>query len=317
EMKSMLSREALFMLNNLIFIGVLIVCFWGVIFPLISELVTNQKVTVGPPFYERATAPLFGTLMLLMGVAPLSAWGHSTIKTLGRAVWKPALLAALVMAAIFAAGVHNALALIGFGLVALVIVVTLYEFWRAARARRKTSGENFFLALWNLAGRNRRRYGGYIIHISMVLMAIGILGIEVFQTETQGTLPQGSSLELAGYTVKFDSVAQFDTAGGRNVTRAVVSVFKGDRYLGDLYPRRDYHYESDQPMTIPGVRSTLADDLYVILVDWQPISASGATFKVYHNPLVNWLWIGTFVFVFGSLVAAWPEKDSENVMSKT
>ncbi len=309
EMKSMFSREALFMLNNLIFIGVLIVCFWGVIFPLISELVTNQKVTVGPPFYERATAPLFGTLMLLMGVAPLSAWGHSTIKTLGRAVWKPALLAALVMAAIFAAGVHNALALIGFGLVALVIVVTLYEFWRAARARRKTSGENFLLALWNLAGRNRRRYGGYIIHISMVLMAIGILGIEVFQTETQGTLPQGSSLELAGYTVKFDSVAQFDTVGGRNVTRAVVSVYKGDRYLGDLYPRRDYYYESGQPMTIPGMYSTLADDLYVILVDWQPISASGATFKVYHNPLVNWLWIGTFVFVFGSLVAAWPEKE--------
>ncbi len=309
ELKSMFSREALFTLNNLLFMGVLIVCFWGVIFPLISELVTNQKVTVGPPFYERATAPLFGALMLLMGVAPLSAWGGSTIKTLGRAVWKPALAAGLVMAVIFAAGVHNVVALIGFGLVALVIFVTLYEFWRAALSRRKTSGENFFLALWKLAGRNRRRYGGYIIHISMVLMAIGILGIEVFQTETQGTLPQGSSLELAGYRVKFDSVAQFDTTGGRNVTRAVVSVFKDDRYLGDIYPRRDYYYESSQPMTIPGLYSTLADDLYVILVDWQPISASGATFKVYHNPLVNWLWIGTVIFIFGTLVAAWPEKE--------
>jgi len=303
EMKSMLSREALFLLNNLLFMGVLIVCFWGVIFPLISELVTNQKVTVGPPFYERAAAPLFGALMLLMGIAPLSAWGHSTLKTLGRAVWKPALAAALVVVAVFAAGIHNAVALIGFGLVALVIFVTLYEFWRGGMARHKTTGENFFLALWRLAGRNRRRYGGYLIHISMVLMAIGILGMQVFQTETQGAIPQGSSLALAGYMVKFDSVAQFDSAGGRNVTRAVVSVYKGDQYLGDLYPRRDYFYESGQPMTIPGVRSTLADDLYVILVDWQPISAIGATFKVYHNPLVNWLWIGSLVFIFGTLVA--------------
>jgi cytochrome c-type biogenesis protein CcmF len=309
EMKSMLSREALFLLNNLLFMGVLIVCFWGVIFPLISELVTNQKVTVGPPFYERATAPLFGGLMLLMGIAPLSAWGHSTFKTLGRAVWKPALVAALVVVAIFAAGVHNLVALIGFGLVALVIFVTLYEFWRGGMARHKTTGENFFLALWRLAGRNRRRYGGYFIHISMVLMAIGILGMQVFQTETQGTIPQGGSLALAGYTVKFDSVAQFDSAGERNVTRAVVSVYKGDQYLGDLYPRRDYFYESDQPMTIPGVRSTLADDLYVILVDWQPISAIGATFKVYHNPLVNWLWVGSILFIIGTLVAAWPEKE--------
>jgi len=309
EMKSMLSREALFLLNNLFFMGVLIVCFWGVIFPLISELVTNQKVTVGPPFYERATAPLFGALMLLMGIAPLSAWGHSTFKTLGRAVWKPALVAALAVVAIFAAGIHNAVALIGFGLVALVIFVTLYEFWRGAMARHRRTGENFVTALWRLAGRNRRRYGGYLIHISMVLMAIGILGMQVFQTETQGTIPQGGSLALAGYTVTFDSVAQFDTTGGRNVTRAVVSVYKGDQYLGDLYPRRDYYYESGQPMTIPGVRSTLADDLYVILVDWQPISAVGATFKVYHNPLVNWLWIGSLVFIFGTLVAAWPEKE--------
>jgi cytochrome c-type biogenesis protein CcmF len=335
EMKSMLSREALFLLNNLLFMGVLIVCFWGVIFPLISELVTNQKVTVGPPFYERATAPLFGGLMLLMGVAPLSAWGHSTFKTLGRAVWKPALVAALVVVAIFAAGVHNAVALIGFGLVSLVIFVTLYEFWRGGMARHKTTGENFFLALWRLAGRNRRRYGGYLIHISMVLMAIGILGMQVFQTETQGTIPQGSSLEISGYTVTFDSVAQFecvyvhvnywdvlrcytltsalaaqvDTSHGRNVTRAVMSIYKNGHFLQQVYPRRDYYYDSQQPMTIPGMRSTMLDDLYVILVDWQPISTIGATFKIYHNPLVNWLWVGSILFIIGTLVAAWPEKE--------
>jgi cytochrome c-type biogenesis protein CcmF len=308
EMKSMLSREALSLLNNLLFMGVLVVCFWGVIFPLISELATNQKVTVGPPFYERATSPLFGALMLLMGIAPLSAWGHSSIKTLGRALWKPAIAAVVVMIAIFVAGIHNAVALLGFGLVALVIFVTLYEFWRGAQARHRTTGEGFFTALGRLAARNRRRYGGYIIHISMVLMAIGILGIEVFQTETQGTISEGQALSLAGYTIKFDSVAQFDVPGGHNVTRAVLSIYRGDQYLGALHPRRDYFYESGQPMTIPGVRSTLADDLYVILADWQPISAIGATFKVYHNPLVNWLWIGSIIFILGMLVAVWPDK---------
>ena len=306
-MTSVLSREALFLLNNLLFMGILIVCFWGVIFPLISELATGQKVTVGPPFYERATAPLFASLMVLMAIAPLAAWGHSTIKTLGKAIWKPAVVALIVPVAVFFAGIRNIAALIGFFLVALVLLVTIYEIWRGSMARHRKHEEGFFTSLLKLVARNRRRYGGYIIHISMVLMAIGILGIEIFQTQTQGTIPQGSSLTLDNYTVTFDSVAQFDTSGGRNVTRAVLSVYEDGKYVGQVFPRRDYYYESQQPMTIPGLRSNLKDDLYVILVDWQPISAVGATFKIYKNPLVNWLWIGAIIFIFGLFIAAWPD----------
>jgi len=306
-MTSVLSREALFLLNNLLFMGILIVCFWGVIFPLISELATGQKVTVGPPFYERATAPLFASLMVLMALAPLAAWGHSTIKTLGKAIWKPALLAVVIPVVVLFAGIRNFAALIGFFLVALVIFVTIYEIWRGSMARHKKHKEGLLTSLMKLVARNRRRYGGYIIHISMVLMAIGILGIEIFQTQTQGTIPQGSSLTLDNYTVTFDSVAQFDTAGGRNVTRAVLSVYEDGKFVGQVFPRRDYYYESQQPMTIPGLRSNLKDDLYVILVDWQPISAVGATFKIYKNPLVNWLWIGAIVFIAGMFIAAWPD----------
>jgi cytochrome c-type biogenesis protein CcmF len=312
EMKSMLSREALFLLNNLLFIGILIVCFWGVIFPLISELATGQKVTVGPPFYERATAPIFGALMALMAIAPLSAWGHSTIKTLGRAIWIPAVVALVAPVVMVITGFANVVALIGFYLVALVVFVTLYEFWRGARARQKAQNENFFTALSTLAGRNRRRYGGYIIHISMVLMAIGILGIEVFQTETQQSLAIGDSIELAGYTIHYDSLAQFQNTDGRWVTRAEVSIFKDGKFLQTLAPRYDV-YPDGQPMTIPGLRSTLADDLYVVLVNWEGVSTNLAPFKVYHNPLVNWLWIGSFIFILGMLVAAWPEKDPEAV----
>jgi cytochrome c-type biogenesis protein CcmF len=310
-MTSMLSREALFLLNNLLFIGILVVCFWGVLFPLISELFTGQKVTVGPPFYERATGPLFAGLLLLMGVAPLSAWRHSTAKTLGRAMWKPFIASLLVVVAVLVGGIRQPAALLGFWLAAFVSFVTLYEFWRGALARHRKSGESLPAALWNLAGRNRRRYGGYVIHLGVVLMAIGVIGIEVFQTETQGTVPQGGQVALGNYAITYDSLANFDTPDGRNVARAVVSVYKNDKYVGELHPRRDYYYESQQPMTIPGVRSTWEDDFYVLLVDWQPISSQGATFKIYHNPLVNWLWLGGFVFIFGTLVAAWPDQDPE------
>lgn len=310
KMTSLLSREALFLLNNLLFISVLIVCFWGVIYPLVSELFTGQKVTVGPPFYERATGPLFGSLMLLMGIAPLSAWGHSTVKTLGRAIWKPIIGAALVAAYAFATYTHNIIALVGFFLVALVILVTIYEYGRGAYARQRSQGENIFTAFLNLTSRNRRRYGGYIIHLSMMLMAIGILGIEIFQVETQGTIGVGDTMDLSGYTIKYKEVASWDdNASGVNHTRAVVEVYKADgTYLGNLNPRKDFFFDTQQPMTIPGQLASLKDEVYVLLVDWEPINQAGTTFKLIINPLVNWLWLGSFIFIFGIIIAAWPER---------
>jgi len=310
EMKSMLSREAFFLLNNLLFLSVLVVCFWGVIFPLISELFTGQKVTVGPPFYERANAPLFGAMMALMGIAPLSAWGKSTLLTLGRAIWKPTIPALFIPVLAFFSGYRNWIALTGFFLVAFVISVTLYDTFRSARARQHAQKESFLTALARLAGRNRRRYGGYLIHISMMLMAIGILGIEVFQTQTQGTISQGQSLQLDGYTIEYKDVAQWpDQGAGVQYTRSSVDIYKDGKYLGELHPRIDYYFDSQQTMTIPGLRSTMQDDLYIILVDWQPVSSVGTTFKIYHNPLVNWLWLGAIVFITGMLFAAWPDKD--------
>lgn len=325
EMHSLLSRESLFLVNNLLFMGILSVCFWGVIYPLISELLTGQKVTVGPPFYERATGPLFAGLLLLMGIAPMSAWGRSTWRTLGRSIWKPALVSLVVLAAVsvgFAAKVIEApaeyvgWAVLGIWLVAFAASITLYDYGRAIWARRRRTGENVFLALARLAGRNRRRYGGYIIHLGVILMALGVIGIEMFQTETQGTIKKGESLSLQGYTVTFRSLAEFDAPDGRNVARAVVDVYRDGKLLGELHPRRDYYYAQQQPMTIPGVRSTMADDLYVLLVDWEPITSNGATFKIYHNPLVNWLWLGGFVFIVGTFVAFWPEKDPEGARER-
>jgi cytochrome c-type biogenesis protein CcmF len=279
---------------------------------LISELFTGAKVTVGPPFYERATGPLFAALLLLMGIAPLSAWGHSTLETLGRAIWKPALAAFAFVVVLYFTYTKNIIALLGFFLVALVIFVTIYEYWRGARARQRSQGENIFTAFWNLTGRNRRRYGGYIIHISMMLMAVGILGIEIFQVETQGRIGVGESLNLSNYTITYRELASWDDSPkGVNFTRAVVDVYRNGVYLGELHPRKDFYFDSQQNMTIPGQRPTMRDDLYILLVDWQPVSSSGATFKIYVNPLVNWLWLGSLMFFIGILVAAWPDKDPE------
>ncbi len=327
-MTSWFSREALFLVNNFLFVGLFVICFWGVNFPVLSEalgivgqritalagIFTGQKVTVGPPYYIRATAPLFAGLLLLMGVAPLSAWQYSTARTIGKAIWKPYLASLVVVVVAFIAGTRSIPALIGYWLCALVLSVTLYEFWRAAWARHRAQEQNLAQAFWQMIGKNRRRYGGYIIHIGVVLMALGIIGIEIFQTQTQGTIPQGGQISLGQYSVRFDSLSVFDTADGRNVARAVVSVYKNGQYVGELHPRRDYYYDSQQPMTIAGIRSTMEDDLYVILVDWQPLSTTGATFKIYHNPLVNWLWLGGLVFIVGALVAAWPVKEAEKVI---
>jgi cytochrome c-type biogenesis protein CcmF len=310
HMESWLSREGLFLINNLAFLAILVICMWGLLFPLISEAFTGQTVTVGPIFYERATGPFWALLLLLMGIAPMSAWRASTARSLGRKIWLPTLVSlAVPLVQIVALGMFSFWALLTSWLVAFVAAVTLYEFYTAARARSRGKGELFLVALWNLAGRNRRRYGGYVIHLGVIMMAVGIMGIEMFQSETQGALRVGETLELGRYAMRYDELAEFDTADNRNVARAVVTVFKDGEAIDEVYPRRDYFYESQQGMTIPGVRSSLENDFYVLLVSWESISTQSATFKVYLNPLVNWLWLGAAVFIMGTLVAAWPEPE--------
>jgi len=155
-MTSLLSRESLFLINNLLFIGILVVVFWGTVYPLISELFTGQKVTVGPPFYNSTTGPLFAGLLLLMGIAPLSAWGHSTWKTLGKALWIPAIGSLILLVVLFVSGIRSIGALIGLTVASLAAFVTIYEFWRGMKARHKRSGENYLVALWKLTAKKSK-----------------------------------------------------------------------------------------------------------------------------------------------------------------
>ena len=317
EMTSFFSKEALIIIAVVLLLGMLVTSFWGVMFPKISELVTGQKVTVGPPFYERVAAPILGGLLIIMVICPLAVWSYASFKHLGRLLWKPFIVSLAGIALPLYAGMTLWPAVIAFWLVAFVMAVNANEFIRRTRIRRKDQKESWWSAFIKVFKRNRRAYSAMIIHIGVVMMALGIIGIEFFQSETQGTIPEGGSLNLASYTMVFEKLDVFDTPDARNVARAVVTVNKDGKVIDELNPRRDFYYDSGQPMTIPGVRSTLVDDFYVILVDWKVVSAEGATFKVYHNPLVKWLWIGAWVFILGVVVATWPDKKTKPVPANT
>jgi cytochrome c-type biogenesis protein CcmF len=311
QLDSLLSRESAFLLNNLLFMGIAASVFWGTVFPMISELATNQKISVGPPFYNQVTGPQFAALVLLMGVAPLVAWRKASARQLGRMLLVPFIASLVVVAALIALGIRSLGALLGFWISAVAAFTTLMEFWRGAQARMKVNGENALTALVTLMARNRRRYGGYTIHLGVVLMTIGVIGSNFFQQETQGRLRLGEQLTLGRYVMTYDGLDEFFTDDDRQVARATVSVYRDGQLVGQLHPRRDLYFTSGQPMTIPGVRSTIEDDFYILLVDWEPIASNGATFKIYLNPLVNWIWAGGLVFILGTLIAAWPDAAEE------
>src|SRR3990172_5837989 len=211
QLDSLLSRESAFLLNNLLFMGIAASVFWGTVFPMISELATGQKISVGPPFYNRVAGPQFAALVLLMGVAPLVAWRKASARQLGRMMLVPFAAAVVLVVALAATGMRSWGALLGFGISAFVALTTLIEFGRGTRARMKTSQENAFTALFTLMARNRRRYGGYIIHLGVVLMTIGVVGTNFFQQETQGRLRLGEQLTLGRYVMTYDGLDEFVT----------------------------------------------------------------------------------------------------------
>lgn len=311
ELDSWFSRESMFLLNNLIFIGLAVVVWWGTHFPLFSEAIVGEKIVVGPPFFEKSTAPLWAALIVLMGVAPLVPWRRATLKRIGDSLLWPAAFGLTVIALLyFGAGIQIFGALLGFGFCAFTLAATLIEYWRGVSARRRSRRESYPVALWRLVGRNHRRYGGYLIHIGVILVAIGVIGSRYYQVETQRNLAIGESMSISSdvigsYQLTYHGLREGASPDDRIITEAVLSVTYNGRPAGPLIPTRESFVVQQQPMTIPDKRSTLADDLYVILAGWEGTGET-ATFKAYINPLVNWLWIGGFVFILGTLVAAWP-----------
>ncbi len=307
---SYLSREAAFLYNNFLILAILAVVFLFTYYPIFSELFTGEKGFVGPPVYERALAPLFAALVLLMGVAPLTMWYRTSIQRLGRAILWPALAATVFIAILFVTGVRLWPALLGFWLVTFSAILTVLEFTKGTRARMR-KGEAPWTAFNNLMARNRRRYGGYWIHMGVLIMAFGIVADGMYQTETQLRLLAGESVTLGDFEMRFNSVNRFPGADDLLITEADVDLYKNGEFVRKLNPQIEFYQRTGQPMTIPSARSTITEDFYVILVNWEPTSADAATFRIFLNPLINWVWAGGVIFVLGTLIAAWPDREKE------
>ena len=306
QIYSFFSRETLFIIANLLFISLFFIIFLGINFPIFSELITGQKITVGPRWYEQTTAPLFAVLLFLMAIAPFTAWGYSTAKTLLKAIWIPFSLSIMAGIGIFFWSNQNILATLGYWLSFFIVITILYDFVTTIISRIKRNQEDFFSAMLNTLLRHRRKYAAYWVHLSIALLTIGILGMELFQRETQTTLAVGEQAQLDNYTVELVSIDEFDLNDGRNIARAVVKVQENQVDIAEIYPRRDYYYSAQQSVTVPGVYSSLSDDLYIVLVDWEPINSNQATFKIYRNVMVNWLWIGGIGLIIGGFLGGKP-----------
>jgi cytochrome c-type biogenesis protein CcmF len=331
ELDSMLSREAIFLLQNLIFLAILFVTFWG---PVVSELVAGQKSIVGPPFFNQVNGPLFGALVVLMGIAPLMPWRRASRQKLARLLLWPTVVGLGVAVVLFAVGIRRFAIFPGtearvlpvslfYGIAVFTAVITLSEFWRGTRARHRSTGQSYPRALWTLLGRNRRRYGGYLIHIGVLMIALGVIGTQFFQVETQRNLAVGESLTITSpltgeFVLTYKGLESLPAPDDVNRTGATLAISQGGRAIGEMNPTHDFFIPQQQPMTIPAIRYSLTEDLYVIVAGWEDGGAT-ATFKAYVNPLVNWLWIGGLVFILGTAVAAWPDpaEDRRHALAST
>src|SRR5579871_5071300 len=288
EFESYLSREAAFLFNNLILVGIAFAVFWGTIFPVISEAVRGVKITVGPPFFNKVNGPLALALMFLMGVGPLIAWRRATRKNLVQSFAAPA--AAAIVAGLFAfyGGVRHWYVLTGFSLAAFVLATVVVEFERGVVASGRMVHESPPRALVNLVAKNNRRYGGYIVHIGVVFAFIAIIGSSFFKTEIKRSVREGQSFEVGPYRLVYLGLSSLDTPHLEDLG-ARLSVMRNGKMLEVLEPAKLLYKRQQQPATRVAIRSTLGSDLYVVLAGVDDQSGL-ATFDVFLTPLVFWLW---------------------------
>ena len=303
---SPVSREGGFLLNNLLFLGATFAVLWGTMFPVLSEAVTGSKITVGPPFFNTVMIPIGLVLMLLTGVGPLLAWRKTSPAGLKRHFTWPSIVALTTAIACVTMGMRDVYATISFGLCAFVIVTIFSEFHRGAIARGSSSNESYLRALWTLCGRNKRRYGGYIVHFGFVLLFIGFTG-NAFNQMREVSIKKGDSFEIAGYRVDYEGY-EFSRGPFREIIQTQLGVYVGGSRLGTLFPEQHIYYKrpDQQRTTEVAVRSGFREDLYV-LYEGQSQDGS-AFFTVYVNPLVMWVWIGAWVMTAGMVVVIWPDK---------
>jgi cytochrome c-type biogenesis protein CcmF len=306
RLESPISREATFLYNNLLLVAFCLTILWGVIYPILTEALRGEPVTVGPPYYNFFLNAFGLPLLVLMGIGPLIAWRRASLRGLGRTFMWPLGIALATGVALLALGAGSSLpGLIGYTFCAFVLASIGLEFTRGTRARHALSGGSWLGAFAELVGRNRRRYGGYVVHASIVLLAIGVIGSSAYDTTREQRLRTGQSLAVGDYTLTYRGATQERGANAMEV-RALVDVERGGERLGTMQPGKNNYFAEQQVSNEAAIRSDRlsGEDLFLIA---EQIGRDQVFLKVLVKPLVNLIWIAGFVFLAGALIALWPD----------
>jgi cytochrome c-type biogenesis protein CcmF len=304
DLDSVVSRESAFLLNNVLLVAAAFTVFFGTVFPLLSEAVRGVKVSVGAPFFNQVNVPLFLSLIFLMGVGPLIAWRRASLENLKRNFLWPVVLGVVAAAIAFALGVRSALAALTFATTVFVAATIAVDVVRATRARLRL-GERLLPAVGGLLRRHNRRYGGFVVHLGILIIALGVTGSHAWSVQTETTLRRGETAELAGYRLRFDGLSAAQESNHFKVVGAF-TVTNG-RALGVLQPAKKFYPQEQAPIAYVDYRLGLKEDLYLVLGDFAR-DGSQATIKVQVNRLVSWIWIGGVVLTLGALLAILPER---------
>jgi cytochrome c-type biogenesis protein CcmF len=301
---SVVSRESMFLLNNLFLVAAAFTVFFGTVFPLLAEAVRGVKISVGAPFFNLVNIPVFLSLLFLMGVGPLIAWRRASAENLKRNFLKPVLAGLVAAAALRAVGVGNGLVLTAMGLVVFVAGTIALDLFRAVRARRR-SGDGWSAATFGLLLRQNRRYGGFIVHLGILVIALGVAGSQAWSVQREVTLDRGQSAELAGYHVRFDGLSASEESNHGKVT-GTFTVTNGRAGSHMLYPAKKFYPQEQTPIAAVDYRLGFIEDIYLVLGDFSS-DGSHATVKLQVNRMVSWLWLGGLVLTLGAALAILPD----------
>ena len=308
NLDSMVSRESVFLLNNLLLAAFAFTVLLGTLYPLLAEALRGVKVSVGGPFFNKMTLPICAALLFLVGVGPMLPWRVADRQQLKRTAVAPGVGLVLALALALAAGVRSGYGLLAFAFAGFALVSNVQEFALAAAARRRHSDLAPVAAFLSLFRVNPRRFGGYTAHLGIIIAAIGITASSEFRTERQATMKPGDTIEIAQYRLRFDDL-QGHEEPHRFVVAANFSIMAGERPTGTMNPRLNYYTaRGGEPVTTPSVRSRARNDLYMTLLAFEQ-DGSSATISVIVEPLVSWIWVGGFIVAMGAILAMRPARE--------
>jgi len=309
SLDAVVSRESMFILNNLLFVAFTFTVLLGTTFPLIVEAVNGNRVSVGPPYFNMVSIPIGVLLLFLMGVGPALPWRRTTPEKMKRTFLVPAVVGLAAGLFGFVLGTRSFWPLVTFTFSGFVTATIVEEFRKGISARRRIAGVSAPVALGQILTRNNRRYGGYIVHAGIVVIIVALALSGTYRFEREVTLRRGELMQLGDYGIMFDELWA-EEQEQRFVVGSTFSIFhKGDD-AGTMRPRMNYYPNSQQPIATPAVRSTLKEDLYLTLMAFDEAEGSHATVRAIVNPAVPWLWIGGMIVALGAILAVMPQRSS-------